>query len=68
MSNKNPFGRPVKTPIGQSFEAWMKIVNSAVQEELGLSTEHFPDRNHRDAFDCGIKPLDWVEDCVEQWG
>lgn len=39
-----------------SFEAWMKQVNAALEKAVGLSSEDLADYAYRDAYDAGKKP------------
>lgn len=64
---KAHFARPARENNVSSFETWIDQVNQLVRSELGMDTEHFPDRNHRDAFDVGLRPTDWAEDCIQEW-
>lgn len=40
--------------VKQTFEEWMKAVDQAVQNSIGVSVHDLPDYAFRDAYDDGV--------------
>lgn len=45
-----------ETKDDYAFRAWMKKVNSAIQDKVGLSSEDLPDCCYRDWYEDDVSP------------
>ncbi len=52
----------------QTFGEWMTLVESAIENKIGLNTLDLPDYDFYDAFDSGKCPATTAAKCIRNAG